>query len=100
MKLKPVDYLPGAQLDLEESAAWYEQQEPGVGYRFQQAVALTERKLQREPQLGPPHRRHTRKWRVPGFPHHIVYREEADRILIFAVAHPKRREDYWHYRLD
>lgn len=99
MKLKPVDYLPGAQLDLEESAIWYEEQVPGVGRRFTEAVALTEKKLQRAPLLGRPDRRNTRKWRVRHFPHNLIYREETNRILIVAIAHPKRHENYWDYRV-
>ena len=95
MQSKPVEYLPAARLDVEESAGWYEEQEPGVGERFEAAVALTEQKLQRNPMLGTPHRRNTRKWRVKSFPHSIIYREEADRIVVVAVAHAKRREDYW-----
>src|SRR3972149_4523321 len=100
MKLKPVEHLPGARLEIEESSAWYEEQEPGVGDRFHAAVELTESKVQRSPLLGTPHRRNTRKWRVAKFPHSVVYREELDRIVIVAVAHPKRQEDYWDYRLD
>jgi toxin ParE1/3/4 len=98
MKSKPVEYLPDARLDVEESAGWYEEQEPGVGDRFQAAVKLVEQKLQRNPLLGAPHRRNTRKWRLKRFPHSIIYREEADRIVIVAVAHAKRKEDYWEYR--
>src|SRR6266536_1272325 len=100
MKSRPVEYLPGARLDVEESAVWYERQQPGVGDRFQAAVALPERKLQRHPLLGTPHRRNTRKWRVTRFPHSIIYREESGRILIVAVAHAKRRGDYWDYRVN
>jgi plasmid stabilization system protein ParE len=94
-----VDYLPGAQLDIEESATWYETKEIGVGSRFEAAVALAEKKLQRAPLLGRPYRRHTRKWRVPHFPHNVIYREEPDRILIVAIAHPKREDDYWDERV-
>ena len=100
MKSKPVDYLPGARLDLEQSAGWYETQEPGVGSRCLETVALIEGNLQRDPGLGAPYRRNTRKWRLPRFPHSIIYREEADRILIVAVAYPKRREGYWRRRLS
>ncbi len=41
MKSKPVEYLPDALLDLAESAAWYEEKQPGVGGRLQEAVQLT-----------------------------------------------------------
>ena len=81
MKSKPVEYFPAARLDVEESAGWYEEKEPGVGQRFQAAVELVEQKLQRNPLLAAPHRRNTRKWRVKRFPHSIIYREEAHRIV-------------------
>ena len=100
MKLKPVEFLPGARLDVEASAAWYEEQEPGVGERFQGSVKLAEQKLRRNPLLGSPHRRNTRKWRLKRFPHSIIYREEPDRIVIVAVAHAKRSADYWERRID
>ena len=100
MKLKPVEQLPGAQHDLEQSAAWYEEQEPGVGERFLAAVILAEGKLQRNPEWGVPDRRNTRKWRVPPFPHSLVYRIEDDRIVIIAVAHGSRPDDYWDDRLN
>jgi plasmid stabilization system protein ParE len=100
MKSKPVEYLPGARLDVEDSAAWYEDQEPGIGEKFHAAVQLAEQKVRRSPLQGAPHRRNTRKWRVARFPHNLIYREEPDRIVVVAVAHSKRREDYWDYRLD
>ena len=100
MKSKPVEYLPGARLDFEESVAWYEEQETGVGARFHAAIELTERQIVRNPSLGTLRRRNTRKRRVPGFPHSLVYRDEAKHIAIIAVAHPKREEGYWEYRVD
>lgn len=50
--------------------------------------------------LGTPHRRNTRKWRVARFPHSIVYRQESEGLVIIAVAHGYRQEDYWDYRVD
>jgi plasmid stabilization system protein ParE len=99
MKSKPVDYLPGARLDVAESAAWYEEQETGVGEKFSTAVLHAEHSVARHPALGTPHRRNTRKWRIGRFPHSLIYREETKRIVIVAVAHGKRREGYWLHRL-
>ena len=42
MKSKPVEYLPGAQLDLEESVAWYEAKDRGAGNDFTRHVESTE----------------------------------------------------------
>ena len=100
MKSKPVEYLSDALLDLAESAAWYEEKQLGLGVRLQDAVQLTIKKLQRQPQLGAPRRRNSRKWRVARFPYSVVYRETTEMIIIIAIAHAKRREDYWVSRLS
>ena len=100
MKSKPVEYLPDALLDLAESAAWYEEKQAGLGARLHDAVQLTVKKLQRYPQLGAPRPRNSRKWRVTRFPYSVVYRETTEMIFIIAIAHAKRREDYWVSRLN
>src|SRR5580700_12351683 len=100
MKSKPVEHHPGALLDIEESAVWYEERQPGLGDRFHAAVQLTENKVRQNPLRGHPCPRNTRRLRVPNFPHSVIYREEMDRIVIVAVAHAKRREDYWYRRLN
>jgi plasmid stabilization system protein ParE len=94
MKSKPVEYLPGALLDLRESITWYEAQESGVGDRFYAAVQLTEQNILKNPLFGMLHRRNTRKRRVRRFPHGVIYRDESERVLIVAIAHPKRQEGY------
>jgi len=37
--------------------------------------------------------------RVEGFPYTIIYREETDRIVVYTVAHGKRKPGYWISRL-
>ena len=83
-----------------EAALWYDQRVPGLGERLLRAIEAAQFKIQKNPKLGAPHRRDTRKWRVPKFPYRIVYREEHDRILVISIAHDKRRENYWDYRLE
>jgi plasmid stabilization system protein ParE len=83
-----------------EAAQWYDQRMPGLGERLLRAIEATQFNIQKNPQLGTPYRRGTRKWRVPKFPYRVIYRDESERILIIAIAHDKRREGYWDYRLD
>ena len=98
--MKPVVHLSVADIELAREALWYDGREPGLGERFLKAVEETERWLQKHPALGAPHRRGTRKWRVKGFPHNVIYREEAARIVVCAFVHPKRRPGYWLSRVD
>ena len=34
------------------------------------------------------------------FPLHAIYRVQATRIVVLAVAHQRRRPDYWVGRID
>jgi plasmid stabilization system protein ParE len=92
--VKPVAHLSEANLEMAKAALWYDRRVPGLGDRWLRALEAAQSKIQHQPQLGAPHRRQTRTWRVPKFPYRIVYREEPDRILILAFAHDKRRESY------
>src|SRR2546426_179240 len=97
--MKPVVRLLAVVIEMEQAAAWYERRERGLGESFEDAVTEVEAFIARNPQLGTPYRRGTRKWVVPVFPYSVIYREEADRIMVFAVAHAKRRPGYWLRRL-
>jgi plasmid stabilization system protein ParE len=42
----------------------------------------------------------TRRMFVRDFPFAVVYRSDADGIVIFAVAHHRRQPEYWHSRVQ
>src|SRR5437016_9264703 len=83
--MKPVAYLHAASAEMERSVVWYEKREEGLGLRLHTAIKEAELFISKNPNLGTPHRRNTRKWAVPDFPYSLIYREEAERILICAV---------------
>ena len=97
--MKPVAYLLAATAEMERSVVWYEKREKGLGVRFHAALKEAEAFISKNPRLGTRYRRDTRKWRVPEFPYSLIYREERNRILVCAVAHAKRRPDYWLRRV-
>jgi len=98
MKSKPVEYHPGARLDVVTASEWYESRELGLGVRFQEELTSAEKFIQRNPSLGHPHKFETRKWPLKVFPFVLVYSEEPDLILVVAVAHYSRAQGYWHRR--
>ena len=97
--MKPGAYLHAASAEMERSAVWYEKRGEGLGLRLHAAIKEAEVFISKNPNLGTPHRRNTRKWLVPGFPYSLIYPEEAQRILICAVANWKRRPGYWLRRI-
>lgn len=78
----------------------YEEQRPGLGGDFYDAVNETIDLIKTHPEIGAPisadHK--TRRSRVPNFPYHVVYRLRPHEIVIVAVAHAKRRPGYWRSR--
>jgi len=98
MKLKVVEYHPGAQLDVVKAFDWYESHEPGLGVRFQEELAETEKFIRSNPLLGHPHKFKTRKWPLKVFPYTLIYSDEPDLIFVLAVAHYSRTQRYWHHR--
>jgi toxin ParE1/3/4 len=94
--VKPVEFHPEAEAELDEAVAYYEAGRKGVGLRLQaeveQAVAVIQSDPERhafQPRLG------CRKVCLKRFPYNVYYLELADRIRIVAVAHHKRRLGYW-----
>ena len=98
--MKSVIQHAAATFELAASVAWYEQRESGLGERFYAAVQATKRFIRENPQLGTPHQRDARKHPVNGFPYLVIYRDEPERILVVAIAHAKRRPNYWQHRLQ
>ena len=56
-------------------------------------------KFEAAPQLHRPWRHGTRRHFDREFPYALIYVERPDRIMVLAVAHFKRRPDYWRERL-
>jgi toxin ParE1/3/4 len=91
---------PDALADIEQAADWYDEQQPGVGANFIQAVQKTIRALPVDPLI---HRLRDRqrniRWCYPTrFPYRIIYRVQKKRITILAVLHAARHDREWKKR--
>lgn len=96
---------PGAAEDLAVSAHWYDNRQVGVGEKF-----LTEfdriidliaaeplRFARAETYRG---RRELRRALLEGFPYSVIFEVKSDGILVLAVAHASRRQNYWSRRSE
>jgi plasmid stabilization system protein ParE len=96
--MTPLDFLPGARLDFDTSFNWYATRSSVAAERFAIAVESAFVRLSKYPgQCASIDARH---WEciVKRFPFRVVFRVEATRILIVAIAHAKRQPDYWKGR--
>jgi len=94
----PIDYLPGARRDFDESFDWYSERSTEAALRFADAVDAALGKVAADPTrfvtLDGVHR----ECPVKKFPFRIVYRVVDNRVLVVAIAHAKRRPGYWRER--
>lgn len=94
-----VRFHPAAKSELLDAQAYYEDRAVGLGDEFGEEVEELVRRVVRNPRIGAPHKatglRHAR---VRRFPYVLFYLESGQTLWIVAVAHGKRRPDYWSRR--
>lgn len=94
----PVDYLPGARRDFDESFDWYAERSVQAAVGFANAVDVALSAIAVDPKRFAAIDESHRVCPVGRFPFRIVYRVAPDRIVVVAIAHAKRRPGYWKGR--
>ena len=87
-----------AESELIDAARYYADQADGLGEDFLAAVQGVVRRIGELPESGRPFGHRLRRLLVPGFPYAVIYRPEADGLLVVAVAHVRRRPGFWQRR--
>lgn len=89
-------FHPAAEAEHLETVAYYESKQPGLGASYlaefetamEQACAAPRRyPIERQPDI--------RRIRLKQFPFMVLYREVHGMVQVLAVAHYRRRPDYW-----
>ncbi len=94
----PIDFLPAARSDFDDSLGWYAEQSTQAAVRFVNAIDASLSLIAAHPlQFAVVDDLH-RSCPVKRFPFRIVYRVASERIIIVAIAHAKRRPGYWRNR--
>jgi toxin ParE1/3/4 len=96
--VNPVRFLEEAQDELLEQIAFYEEREKGLGERFRLAVQTATTFAATHPKLGSPWKLRTRRVFPKGFKFSVIYRIEPEELVVFAIAHFRRRPTYWRLR--
>lgn len=74
---------------------YYEDVRAGTGRKFREAVNAVFDRMRHDPHSGAPEDEGCRRLRVRGFPFSVVYREERDEIVVWAIKADARRPGYW-----
>ena len=101
--MRQVRILEEAAEEAIAAASWYDEEKPGLGLEFEQAVEaaldlLEEDMVPLVPVPGVSGDLGAKRLLLRRFPYSIVVRESADGYLVIAVAHQHRRPGYWKDR--
>ena len=88
-----------AEAEFKAAVGYYESKLLGLGLDFVKEVENAYGVVRHDPRRFPFHKR-TKLQRCPThrFPYVIYFRDFTDHISIVAVAHVKRRAEYWRQR--
>jgi toxin ParE1/3/4 len=84
-----------AEQELLDAVSYYEEQETGLGLDYLGEVEHAVNFLMRYPEAGAKVRGSIRRLTLPKFPYSLLYRVSEEQIRVLAVAHHKRKPQYW-----
>jgi len=94
------EFHPLADQELTDAATFYEHAEPGLGAEFLDEIERLLTILEIHPNVGRPTPQYLRMAPTRRFPYSVVYQALPDHLHILAVAHHRRRPQYWAGRKD
>jgi plasmid stabilization system protein ParE len=96
-----LDIRDEALVDIEDAAAWYEEQQPGLGGDFVRSIRRAINSLPENPLAYRlrDRRRNVRWFLSQRFPYRIFYCVRGELITVFAVIHAARHDHHWKQRL-
>lgn len=100
MASKPVRLHPEAEREYLEALAWYRDRSALVASDFELAVSKATHAIEAAPQRWPGYFGEFRQYTLHRFPFNIVYQEMLSEVVVFAVAHGRRRPGYWRKRAE
>lgn len=87
-----------AEWDFTEALAWYAARSLRAAEGFDAEFDKVLEEIGSDPRRFPKCDDRHRFSLMGSFPYQVIYRERDDEWLVIAVAHTKRRPDFWHCR--
>jgi toxin ParE1/3/4 len=95
-----LEFRPEAELEFLEAALRYDTEVPGLGERFGAEVKRVTDLLLEYPDVGHGVGSGRRKFSLHRFPFTLIHTTSPDVLHVLAVAHDRRRPNYWRSRDD
>lgn len=93
-----VEFHPEALMELEAAQAWYGERDLLLANAFVAEVIRATTDISNHPDRFPRTRGNERRLVLSRFPFSIIYRIQGNTVFVTAVAHQRRRPNYWRTR--
>ena len=97
--MKPAIFHPEADDEFAAAIEYYAKRGDSLGERFYEEVRQLTAEIEAAPHLHRLWLNGTRRHLGRRFPYALIYVERPTSLAVLAVAHCKRRPDYWRERL-
>ena len=96
---RPFEFHDGARADFDESFHWYAARSAGTAVGFAAAVDEALEKIDANPARFQSTHGGCRLCPLSRYPFRVIFREQPERIIVVAIAHAKRRPNFWRSRI-
>lgn len=93
-----IEIHPEAVLELREATLYYQGQQVGLGERFLSSVQESLTRISNFPESFPVVFNNVRQCKIRRFPYAIIYRLHVNYVQVIAIAHSRRKPQYWSRR--
>jgi toxin ParE1/3/4 len=97
--MKPLAIHPAAESEIWTELQFYEDKQEGLGRELKLEIKAALARIQQHPRAFAADRRKVRRCALRRFPFSIAFRDETDLIWVLALAHHRRKPNYWQIRL-
>ena len=95
---RPVEFHPEAIAEAAEARRWYHARSENTGEAFMDELDRAVQAISLSPGQWPQVEERAQRYLLQRFPYAVIYRAQAERVLVIAVAHMRRRPGYWRKR--
>src|SRR4051812_10802759 len=90
--------IAAARAEVNDAIACYESKRPGLGVEFADDLDHTYEEIVAAPERWAPVRGNIRRRLLSRFQYGVIYELRGNTVIVFAVAHSRRKPDYWGKR--
>ena len=94
-----IRFLSVANREVDDAVQWYEARAEGLSWEFLDELDRAVRLVRRYPQAGIQIEPEIRQFLLTRFPYSIIYGIDQKTIVVIAVAHQRRKPNYWADRI-